>query len=147
MAWRGLQALGLACVLAGASAAGLAPAFAQPGPPAADRHYDPQTVETVEGTVTSVDRVATSGRWGGGVHLMLQTAQGPLAVHLGPAWFIDSQTLRVAAGDRVTVTGSRLEVGGQPALIARTLTKGSETLTLRDETGRPVWAGQRPPMP
>ncbi|MFN3429304.1 MAG: DNA-binding protein [Candidatus Sericytochromatia bacterium] len=148
MAIRGLQVLGLACLLAGAGLTGFEPAAAQPEPPGpAARNYNPQTVETVEGTVMSVERTAPSRHGGAGVHLTLRTAQGPLAVHLGPTWFIDGQPLRVAAGDRITVTGSRIDMAGKPALIARSLTKGGETLTLRDEAGRPVWAGQRPRTP
>lgn len=113
-----------------------------PGPmagPMAGRGYDPATVQTVAGEVAEVRRL--DGPRGGGVHLTLTTAAGPLDVHLGPAWFVDQQALRPAKGDRVEVTGSRVTIDGQPALIARLVKRGDAALTLRDEAGVPAWAG------
>jgi hypothetical protein len=119
--------------------AGPPPVRAQPG--GAGRNYDPRTVETVEGIVAKVDHVAHGGR-SSGVHLTLDTAKGKVAVHLGPAWYVEAQPVRVRDGDRVRVEGSRVEVDGAPALIARELTKDGQSLTLRDASGVPAWAGR-----
>ncbi len=125
-------------------------AFAQAtgGPPGggrpamARRAYDPATVTTVSGDVASVTRI--DGRRGGqGIHVVLNTSDGPLDVHLGPASYLDRQPLKVAKGDAIQVTGSKVELRGKPALIAKEVKKGDAALTLRDENGVPVWRGQR----
>ncbi|MGK7872290.1 MAG: hypothetical protein AB4426_02910 [Xenococcaceae cyanobacterium] len=43
----------------------------------------------------------------------------------------------------IMVTGSRINWGGQPAMMAAQVKKGDTTLTLRDESGFPVWHGWR----
>ena len=129
-----------------------APAQAQPGrggggPGAYDRVYDPTKVETVRGTITAIDR-RTAWRPGRmGIHLTVKTAKETLPVHLGPAWFIDNLEPPLAVGQAITVKGSRVSFGGKPAIIAASIDRGAETVTLRDEAGRPVWAGWRRQAP
>ena len=109
---------------------------------AAQRNYDPKTVETVQGKVVSVEKTQQRGR---GIHLMLQTDKETIAVHLGPSWYIDKQSLKIEANDTITVTGSRLTIKEKPAIIAAQVKKGNETLKLRDDNGIPVWRrGGRP---
>jgi hypothetical protein len=106
------------------------------------RMFDPATVTTVSGSVEAVDRV--EGRRGGpGVHLRLKTGDGILDVHLGPAWFLDRQELKIAKDDAIEVTGSKVQFRGKAALVAQTVKKGDASLTLRDASGVPVWAGFR----
>jgi hypothetical protein len=119
--------------------------MAQGGPPpgkgpGASRMFDPSTVVTVTGTVTGESRV-DRGRGHSGVHLAVKTADGEIPVHLGPDFWVDKQSLKVAKGDEITVKGSRITFDGKPALIAQTVTKGGNTLALRDGAGVPAWAG------
>ncbi|MGD8330384.1 MAG: hypothetical protein PVJ49_13200 [Acidobacteriota bacterium] len=118
-----------------------APALAQQGRGwQGGRNYDPATVTTVEATVQEV--LLESGRNGGsGVHLLLQTEGEPTVVHLAPQFWLNDNDLTLAAGDRVTVTGSKTVVAGAPALIAREIGRGDTSLTLRDEAGVPAWRG------
>jgi hypothetical protein len=64
-----------------------------------------------------------------------------LAVHLGPSFFVDQQSLKLANGDRVEVKGSRILLDGTPTLIAQEITRGDESMVLRDANGFPLWAG------
>lgn len=105
----------------------------------AQRDYDPKTVETIGGNVLSVQNATLAKRRGYWVELMLQTAKETIPVQLGPAWFIDKQTPRIEANDMITVTGSRLMMGGRPAIVAAEITKGNELLKLRDANGISVW--------
>jgi len=105
------------------------------------RMYNPATEETVAGEVVKVERVAW-GRRAQGVHLLLKTGTETLPVHLGPSWFMDQQALKPAAGDRVEVTGSRVDFRGTKVIIAREVKKGGQVLTLRNSQGIPLWAGQ-----
>lgn len=104
------------------------------------RRYDPATVTTVSGTVTSVEAVPRTRGKGAGVHLLLKTATEVIAVHLGPSWYLDRQPTKIAAGDTIEVKGSRVSVQGQPAIIAAEVHKGSAVLTLRDAAGVPRWS-------
>ncbi len=107
------------------------------------RMYDPKTVETVKGEVVAVDRIAPGYAQSGGIHLRLKTAGENIAVHLGPAWFVEKQEVKVARNDRVEVTGSRVKYGKEFIIIASTLSKEGKTMVLRDEKGVPKWSGWR----
>ncbi|MGZ5544981.1 MAG: DNA-binding protein [Limisphaerales bacterium] len=105
----------------------------------AQRNYDPKTVETIEGKVLSIEKTTPAKKRGYGVHLTLQTDKETIAVHLGPAWYIDNQTPKIEANNTITVTGSRVTIDGKPAIIAAQVKKGNEILKLRDENGVPMW--------
>jgi len=99
------------------------------------RLYDPKTVETVSGMVSGVDTLIPMSGMGAGVHLLLATDAGAVSVHVGPVWYLENQEIRLEPGDRVQVRGSRIVFQGKPAVIAAEVTKGQDTLRLRDETG------------
>ncbi|MCK9376727.1 MAG: hypothetical protein M0P73_11315 [Syntrophobacterales bacterium] len=115
-------------------------------PEKAARLYNPQAVETLVGTVSAVNRV-TPKRPGrpARVMMLLNTGQGTVKVHLGPADYLDRQALKLAAGDRVEVRGVRLTRPRVTLFMAGSVTKDGQVLQLRDEaTGRPLWAAARP---
>ena len=106
--------------------------------------YDPATVQTVSGTIVSVDRVNGNRPMGGGVHLTLQTtANQTFDVALGPGWYIDELKTTFAKGDFIDVKGSLVKFNGTDLLVAGELKKGSDTVVLRDANGVPAWAGGR----
>lgn len=109
---------------------------------AAKRMWNPATVETVSGEVVEVKRQPSARGKGDGVHLVLKTKDAPkLIVHLGPAFYVDEQALKIAAGDAVEVKGSRVKVKGESVLLAAEVKKGDATLVLRDANGVPKWGG------
>lgn len=103
--------------------------------------YDASTEITVTGTVQDVLH-PQMGRMEG-THLLLKTETETLEVHLGPSSFVSGKGFSFAKGDSVQVLGSKVTVGGNPAVLAREVTKDGKTLTLRDKTGRPLWAGRK----
>jgi hypothetical protein len=106
--------------------------------------FNPSTVETVKGQVTKVQHgpMRQGGR-GNFVRFTLQTDKGPLQVFLGPASYVDAQTLKLAAGDTVQVKGSRLTgPKGNSAITAVEVVKGGQVLKLRDDQGKPLWPPQ-----
>jgi hypothetical protein len=108
------------------------------------RLYNPKTVETVSGEITSVEKITPGRGMSRGVHITLKTDKAELLpVHLGPEWYIDRQTVVLKQGDKVQIRGSRITFQDKPALIAAEVTKGDETLVLRDANGVPAWAGWR----
>jgi len=113
-----------------------------PGSPY-QRLYNPSTVETVTGTVESVDRITPTKGMSYGVHVLLKTGQETIPVHLGPAWYIERLDTKLEKGDKADVKGSRITFNEKPAIIAAEVKKGQNTLVLRDGSGIPVWAGWR----
>ncbi len=83
------------------------------------------------------------GRSSEGVHLTIVAGAEKLPVHLGPSFFVDRQSLKLANGDRVEVKGSRILLDGSPTLIAQEITRGDESMVLRDANGFPLWAAAR----
>jgi hypothetical protein len=72
--------------------------------------------------------------------LTIQTADGQMVAHLGPEWYWETEGIALSAGDRVQVIGfyegDEFEVVG-----VENITTG-ESVTLRDDSGRPMWAGR-----
>jgi hypothetical protein len=107
------------------------------------RMYDVKAVETVSGQVVKVERATPMRGMSAGVHAVLKTDAGEMSVHLGPAWYIERQDVKLEPGDAVQVKGARTTFQGKPAIIAAEVKKGDETLRLRDEAGVPAWSGWR----
>jgi hypothetical protein len=107
------------------------------------RIYNPATVETIKGEVVAVEKITPMKGMRYGIHLMVKTEKETIPVHLGPAWFIERQDTKIEKGDRIEVKGSRVTIGGKPAIIAAEVKKGESVLVLRDSAGVPVWSGWR----
>lgn len=100
---------------------------------------------TIAGTVTDIVQgpcEQTTGRALVGVHLMVEGADGqPINLHLGPLAAMDEVLAAVKVGDTVTTDAFRTAALPEGAYIARTVTVGDQTFTLRGTDLRPVWAG------
>jgi len=115
---------------------------AYPAAPKAARLYNPQAVETLVGNVVALNRLRARkpGR-PDRIMMVLQTDKGPVKVQLGPADYLDRQTLKLAPGDQVEVRGVRVTRPKVTGFIAGEVRKGGQVLRLRDDaTGRPLWA-------
>ncbi len=107
------------------------------------RIYNPATVETISGTVESVDKITPMKGMYSGIHVMLKTDKETISVHLGPEWYIERLDTKIEKGDKIEVKGSRVTMMGKPAIIAAEVKKGDNVLKLRDDNGIPAWAGWR----
>jgi hypothetical protein len=84
----------------------------------------------------------TTGRSIFGTHFVMKTVEGKkLNIHLGPAAVVEFVAKQLKAGSKVKVEGFRTEKMPEAEYVAKSLTLGERTITLRDETLRPVWAG------
>ncbi|HHP7239581.1 hypothetical protein [Longibacter sp.] len=110
------------------------------------RLYDPATLDTLRGIIARIDRIPSPGRrTTTGIHIMLDTGAATLPVHLGPADFVEDQEQPLRVGDEIKVTGSRVTVRGETALIATQMRHRDRSLQLRTADGRPMWRGRRGP--
>lgn len=122
------------------------------------RMYNTATVETVSGTVESVDEITPVRGMHYGIHLLLKTEKETISVHLGPGWYIERLDTKIEKSDKVQVRGSRITIvrkgcpgefpegvamRGHPFVIAAEVKKGDYVLKLRDDNGIPVWSGWR----
>ena len=99
-------------------------------------NYDPKTVETVSGEVAQVQEMQGMAA---GVHLQLKTAKETLMVIVGPASYLEQQQVKIAVGDKLEITGSRMQHPQMALLIAGELKKGDQVIKLRDDQGKPLW--------
>ncbi|KLV10169.1 DNA-binding protein [Photobacterium ganghwense] len=106
--------------------------------------YNNQTMEEASGEVVTVDKISMMHQMQQqGVHLTVKAGQDTLSVHLGPAWYLEKQDVKIMPGDKVTIKGSRITFDDEPTLIAAEIRKGDQVLILRDSDGIPVWSGWR----
>ncbi len=116
-----------------------------------DKHalsYNPNTVQTIHGTVHSVGTYPIEGSSKGGVLLHVRTDAGKtLRVQAGPRSFLDSQNISFRAGDPVTITGSMVKAKGHEILLASQIQTANRTLDLRAPDGRPLWTPEQSRMP
>ncbi len=104
--------------------------------------YDPAKSEVVSGQVVSLDQVDSQKCPSGqGVMLKVNSGNTAMSFYLGPQWYLDKQTLKIAPGDTVEIKGSKTARDDGNVFIAAEVKKGSEVLKLRDESGAPVWMG------
>ena len=108
-----------------------------------NRMYDSKTVTEINGKITKIESVAPMRGMSTGVHITIRSEGQDHSVHLGPKWFLDNQSLELRENDQISVKGSKVTFEGSPAIIAREVTKGTDVLKLRDESGVPVWSRRR----
>jgi hypothetical protein len=116
-----------------------AKAPAAKAPAAKAPEYDPSAEVTVKGVVEDFHESKMRGDHPG-LHLILKTETETVEVHACPLQFMSDLDFAVVKGDTLSVIGSR--PGGAGIVIAREITKGQMSLTLREKTGAPVWTGR-----
>ncbi len=92
-----------------------------------------EPIDTFTGTVTSVGKMKGVKD---GVQLALKSGSSTYTVLLGPGWFINNQSLKFAAKDKIEVRGKRVGFN----IVASEVSKGDWTMRLRNEAdGAPEW--------
>jgi hypothetical protein len=115
--------------------------WAQANPQSRRPRYDPKTEVTVTGTIDDVQLLPGHHR-GTGTHLILKTKSGTMEVHVGPTAYVEKQQFSFAKGDEIEVIGSQVKIASSDALLARQITKAGKTLSLRDQSGIPLWSNR-----
>jgi hypothetical protein len=100
--------------------------------------YDTSTVIKVAATVTAVREVAKDKALDG-LHLILQSGSETLDVYIGPDDFVKVFDETFVKGDKIEVIGSKIVFEGSTVVLARQVVRGTVTLLLRDEAGKPLW--------
>ena len=95
--------------------------------------YDAAHETAIEGAVVSYTAEAPAPPIG--AHLVLQTANGAIEVHLGPASYLQARHFTLAKGDFVRVVGTNAATPQGGIFLARVIQKGGESIVLRTTKG------------
>ncbi len=99
--------------------------------------YDLATEATLKGSIDDLKEIESAK--GPSLHLMVKSGTDVTEVYLCPNAFLQEMAFNFAKGDQVTVLGSKVKVENADVMLAREVTRGNDTLTLRDKKGNPVW--------
>jgi hypothetical protein len=80
-----------------------------------------------------------------GTHLSVKTDTGTVVVYVGPAEFLKEIDTSFKKGEQIEVIGARNAGPDGEEVLAKEITVGSNTTTLRDDSGVPVWTGWKAP--
>ena len=76
-----------------------------------------------------------------GTHLLVKTDAGTVLVQLAPAEFLKEIDATFKKGDAIQVIGAKNTGTEGDEILAKEITIGNNTTTLRDDNGTPVWVG------
>jgi hypothetical protein len=100
--------------------------------------YDLTTETKMKGTIQEL-KLPEKGSEKQAAHLTLKSGDSTVDVYLCPKAFLDDMGSNLAKGDEVNLTGSKVKHDGADLVLAREVVKGTDTLVLRDDKGKPVW--------
>jgi hypothetical protein len=115
---------------------GLAQSASKTGP-----KYDLASEVKVKGVIEDIREVS-----GGvaGTQLSVKTDAKTILVYVGPGDFLKEIEVSFNKGDQVNVIGAKSPNATDDEILAREITVGSNTFTLRDDKGVPIWTGWKP---
>ncbi len=100
--------------------------------------YDAASEVKIKGAIEEIRDVAGDFQ---GTNLVVKTDTSTVLVYVGPTAFLKEIDTSFNKGDQVEIIGAKVTENGQEELLAREVTVGTNTFTLRDDKGIPVWAG------
>ena len=103
------------------------------------RTYDASSTVTLTGVkVIRVDTLKTGDS--PSLSALVESGTDSLNAMIGPVTFLASNSLTLAAGDMIDISGSKVSMAGRPSLIATEIKKGDTKVVLRNKaTGAPAW--------
>jgi len=99
--------------------------------------YDPSTETKLKGAVDQLKLIPPTG--GKPVAYLTMKEKDSADVFLCPKSFLEQMGVDFKAGDEVEIVGSKVKKDGADLILAREITKGGDTLTLRFKDGKPAW--------
>jgi hypothetical protein len=103
--------------------------------------YDVKNEVKVKGVIEEVRQVPGQFE---GTRLVVKTDSKTVLVHVAPADFLKEIETSFNKGEEVEVVGCKAPDTTEEEILAREITVGQNTTTLRDDKGVPVWAGWKP---
>jgi len=73
-----------------------------------------------------------------GIFVSLKVNEQTVELQVGPKWFIDDMTWTFTKGDKLEITGWKIDKDGTEVVV-RKISRGEWTLEPRDDTGAANW--------
>ena len=103
--------------------------------------YDTKNEVKIKGAIVEMREIPGPFE---GTHLVVKTDTKTVLVHVAPSSFLKEIDASFKVGDQVEVVGCKAPDAPEEEILAREITVGQNTTTLRDDKGIPVWAGWSP---
>lgn len=103
--------------------------------------YDASSEVKIKGVVEEIREVPGPFE---GLHLVVKTDTKTVLVHVAPGDFLKELDTTFNKGDQIEVVGAKAPDVTEEEILAREITIGNNSLTLRDNKGIPIWAGWKP---
>ena len=103
--------------------------------------YDVKNEVKIKGVIEEVKEVPGPFE---GTRLVVKTDTKTVLVHVAPAAFLKEIDTTFNKGEQIEVVGCKAPDATEDEILAREITVGQNTTTLRDDKGIPVWAGWKP---
>jgi hypothetical protein len=100
--------------------------------------YDASTEAKFKGTIEEM-KIPPKGKEKEIAYVTIKSGTDTFEIYLCPKSYIDDMGVIFAKGDEIAFTGSKVKQGDADMILAREVVKGSDTLILRDDKGKPVW--------
>jgi hypothetical protein len=116
------------------------PAFPQKAAPADHSvpKYDLLTEIKSKGIVDEIN-VLSWGTRKDFTELIIKSGDDKVHIYVCPKPFQEEMGISFSKGDEIAVTGSKIKLETSEIILARSLVRGSDTLSFRDPKGNPVW--------
>lgn len=117
-------------------------AFAQSAPPPASTKikYDEGSRIKLNGVVENIEQRGAGGTCKAPKVVVILKANGEnFELQVGPKWFIDELTWTFTKGDKLEITGWKINSEGINEVIVRKITRGEWNLEPRDDSGAANW--------
>ncbi|MGB8889954.1 MAG: hypothetical protein WCC87_24735 [Candidatus Korobacteraceae bacterium] len=126
----------IVATLALASPLGWAQTASKTGP-----QYNVASEVKVKGVIEDIRQVPGAAQ---ATQLAVKTDEKTILVYVGPEDFLKEIEVSFTKGDKVDIVGAKAPNGTEEEILAREITVGSNTFTLRDDKGVPIWSGWKP---
>jgi len=103
--------------------------------------YDFANEVKIKGVVEEIREVPGNYE---GIYLVVKTDTSSVLVRVAPAAFLKEMDTVFAVGNQVQITGAKAPGVAEEQILAREIIVGTNTVTLRDDKGIPVWVGWNP---
>lgn len=100
--------------------------------------YDAHTEMKTKGVVDEIN-VLPLGTNKDFIELVIKNGDDKIHIYVCPKTFQDELGISFSKGDAIAVTGSKVKHEAEDVILAKELTRGTDTLVFRDDKGEPVW--------
>jgi hypothetical protein len=109
-------------------------------PAAAKVKYDEASRIKITGVVDDIQQRSLGGTCKApGVFVTVKANEQTYELRVGPKWFVDTLTWTFTKGDKLEITGWKVDKEGSNEVVVRKINRAEWTLEPRDDSGAANW--------